>query len=285
MPLAVRPLTPVFGAEVTGVDLTKPLDDATSAEIQASLDEHLFLLFRGQVMTDEQQVAFSRIFGPLEMTRGANPAAGTFFARQSNIDIETGQTIDAGDRRMHYQKANMLWHADSSFKAIPSRCSVLTAREVPTEGGATGFCSTRAAYESLTSEEQAALEGLIVEHSIVYSRRLVGFEFTEAEAATMPGARHPLVQVNARTGRKGVLIGAHAKEIVGWPPDKSRALLDDLQARATRPENSYSHDWRTGDVIVWDNRQMLHRATPYDGSKYRRLMQRTTISMGDSVTS
>ncbi|MFV0297658.1 MAG: TauD/TfdA dioxygenase family protein, partial [Hyphomicrobiaceae bacterium] len=115
-----------------------------------------------------------------------------------------------------------------------------------------------------------------------YSRSLVGFTFTEKEAATLPGARHLLVQTCPLTGRKGVMIGVHAKEIVGWPWEKSRALLDDLLARATRPENTYAHQWRTGDVVVWDNRAAVHRATPYDGQKYRRLMQRTTISLGDA---
>jgi alpha-ketoglutarate-dependent 2,4-dichlorophenoxyacetate dioxygenase len=248
--------------------------------ISRALAEHLVLVFPGQPMDDAQQIAFSEIFGPLETTRGANPAKGTVFARQSNIDIETGTTIATDDRRMHYQKANMLWHSDSSFKAIPSRCSVLTAREIPAEGGATEFGSTRAAYESLDAERRAELDTLIVEHDLVYSRRLVGFEFTEEEAATMPASRHRLAQTCATTGRKSVLIGAHAKEIVGWPAEKSRALLDDLLARATSPANTYWHEWRTGDAVVWDNRSAVHRATPYDGTKYRRLMQRTTISLG-----
>jgi alpha-ketoglutarate-dependent 2,4-dichlorophenoxyacetate dioxygenase len=217
------------------------------------------------------------------MTGGANPAAGTYFARQSNIDMRTGATIDAADRRMLYQKANMLWHADSSFKKIPSRCSVLTAREVPAEGGATEFASTRAAYESLDATARAGLDGLVVEHDLVYSRRTVGFEFTPEEAAGMPPQRHPLVQRCAITGRSSVLIGAHAKEIVGWSREKSRALLDDLLARATAPGNTWRHQWRSGDAVVWSNRAAIHRATPYDGSRYRRLMQRTTISMGDAV--
>lgn len=280
MGLNLDKLANALGASVTGVDIRRPLDRDAVDAIHRALAEHLVLVFPGQPMDDAQQIAFSEIFGPLEMTRGANPSKGTVFARQSNIDIESGATIAANDRRMHYQKANMLWHSDSSFKAIPSRCSVLTAREIPAEGGATEFGSTRAAYESLDAERRAELEPLIVEHDLVYSRRIVGFEFTEEEAATMPASRHRLVQTCALTGRKAVLIGAHAKEIVGWPTDKSRALLDDLLARATAPASTYRHEWRTGDVVVWDNRAAVHRATPYDGSKYRRLMQRTTISMG-----
>ncbi len=282
MILQIKPLTDIFCAEVTGADLRAPLSRHVIEEILGALAAHLVLVFPGQPMDDAEQIAFSEIFGPLETTGGANPAKGTVFARQSNIDLESGATIATDDRRMHYQKANMLWHSDSSFKAIPSRCSVLTARVIPAEGGATEFASTRAAYESLDAERRRVLDGLIVEHDLVYSRRLVGFQFTVAEAASMPASRHTLVQPCAATGRKSVLIGAHAKTIVGWSADQGRTLLDQLLARATRPEHTYRHEWRSGDVVVWDNRAALHRATPYNGAKYRRLMQRTTISMGAS---
>lgn len=283
MTLAIKPLTPVFAAEVTGVDIRAPLTDAVASAISAALARHLVLVFPGPPMSDEQQIAFSRHFGPLEMTQGANPSAGTVFARQSNIDLDTGGTIAADDRRMLYQKANMLWHSDSSFKQVLSRCSILSAREIPAVGGDTEFASTRAAFASLDPDRQRELADVFVEHDIVYSRRLVGFTFTAEEARTFKGYRHKLVQECSITRQKAVLIGAHAKAIVGWPEDKSRALLDDLLDRATRPENSYRHDWRNGDVVVWDNRAVVHRATPYDGARYKRLMQRTTISMGDRL--
>lgn len=281
MTLEIKPLAPTLAAEVTGVDIRAPLPEAASAAIIKALAHHLVLVFPGEPMSDEQQIAFSQIFGPLEATKGANPSAGTVFARQSNIDLDTGSTIPSDDRRMLYQKANMLWHSDSSFKQVPSRCSILSAREIPAVGGATEFASTRAAYASLDADRQRALEGLIVEHDIVYSRRLVGFEFTPEEASSFASYRHNLVQDCAITGHKSVLIGAHAKAITGWSDHESRELLDDLLARATRPEHTYRHEWRNGDVVVWDNRAVVHRATPYDGAKYRRLMQRTTISMGD----
>ena len=283
MPLTVNPLTPVFVAEVTGVDITSPLSKTEFAEIRAAFDAYSILVFPNQQMTDETQIAFSERFGPLEPTGKANPATGTVFARQSNLDIKTGEPIPADDRRMWYQKANMLWHADSTFKKVSSLCSVLSAREVPTEGGATELASTRAAYDSLTEDKKAELEDLIVEHDIVYSRGLVGFEYSPEEAAELPPNRHRLVRVNRNTGRKSLLIGVHAKEIVGWPWAKSRALLDDLLARATRPENTYRHEWRSGDVIVWDNQAAIHRATPYDTERYRRLMQRTTISYSEEM--
>jgi alpha-ketoglutarate-dependent 2,4-dichlorophenoxyacetate dioxygenase len=281
MTLTIKPLGQVLAAEVVGIDIRAPLAEPVSAAIREALAHHLVLVFPGEPLSDEQQIAFSRVFGPLETTRGANPSSGTVFARQSNIDLDTGGTIAADDRRMLYQKANMLWHSDSSFKQTLSRCSILSAREIPAIGGATEFGSTRAAYETLHANEQRDLEGLVVEHDIVYSRRLVGFVFTPEEASSFHGHRHPLVQDCAVTGRKSVLIGAHARAIIDWPEDKSRALLDGLLARATQSQHTYRHEWRNGDVVVWDNRAVVHRATPYDGTKYRRLMQRTTISMGD----
>lgn len=281
MALTVTPLTADFCAEITGVDIAQPLDDAHFAEIRAAFDRWSVLILPGQPLDDAQQIAFSEKFGPLEPTRSANPAAGTVFARQSNLDIETGATIPPDDRRMFYQKANMLWHADSSFKAIPSLCSVLSAREVPPAGGATEFASTRAAFEELDAGLQARLEGAVVEYDFSYSRGLAGFEFTPSEAAEFPAVRHRLVRVNANTGRKSVLIGAHAKYIVGWPEDESRAMLDDLLSRAKR--HAHRHDWRQGDVIIWDNQAAVHRATPFDAIRHRRLMQRTTISSRDEA--
>lgn len=278
MTVEITPLTEVFCARITGVDLTAELDDETFAAIRAAFDAHSVLIFPGQPLSDDQQIAFSERFGPLEPTKGVNPAAGTVFARQSNLDIKSGEVIPADDRRMFYQRANMLWHADSTFKATPSLCSILSAREVPPEGGATEFASTRAAYESLSPEKQAELDELIVEHDFGHSRGLVGFAFTEQELAEYPPVRHRLVRTNAHTGRRSVMIGAHAKCIIGWPEDRSRALLDDLQARATAPGHVWRHEWRTGDLVVWDNQAAVHRATPYDATRHRRLMQRTTIS-------
>jgi len=280
MPITVTPVTPVFGARVSGVDINKPLDDDAFTVIRAAFDDHLILIFSDQPMTDDQQIVFSERFGPLEGTAAAsvNPGSGTPFARQSNLDITSGETIPANDRRMFYQKANMFWHADSSFKPITSLCSVLTARVVPPEGGATEFASTRAAYASLGEKQKAEIEDLVVEYDIAYSRGLAGFEFTPDELADMASVRHRLVRTNKANGLKSVLIGAHAKCVVGWPEDESRALLDDLLARATRPENTYRHEWDEGDVVVWDNQAAVHRATEYDTTHHQRLMQRTTIS-------
>ncbi len=278
MAFSIEPLKPSFGARVTSLGTVQALDEATFAGLRRAFEDHSVLVLPDQPVDDDQQIAFSERFGPLERTIVSNPAGGTAFARQSNIDIRSGATIPPDDRRMLYQKANMLWHADSTFKEVPSLCSILTAREVPPEGGATEFASTRWLFEDMSASEQRALEGLEVEHDIVYSRRSVGFEFSDDEAATMPAAIHPLVQTNPETGRKSLLIGAHAKCIVGWSMPDSRRLLDDLLARATLPQNRFSHAWRTGDMVIWDNRSVIHRATPYDTVRHRRLMQRTTVS-------
>jgi alpha-ketoglutarate-dependent 2,4-dichlorophenoxyacetate dioxygenase len=276
--ITVNPLTDVFAATVSGVDLVHGLDDALFAEVERAFEDHGILIFHDQPMDDDQQIAFSERFGPLERTISASPTGGTAFARQSNIDIKTGEIIVQKDRRMEYQRGNYLWHADSTFKETPSLCSILSAREVPLEGGATEFASTRAGFESLSPDRQRELETLVVEHDLLHARREIGFHFTKEESAQTPPVRHPLVQTNPVTGRKSLMIGAHASHIVAWPIEKGRALLDSLLEAATQPENTYRHAWRTGDLIIWDNRAALHRATPYDAQKHRRLMQRTTIS-------
>jgi alpha-ketoglutarate-dependent 2,4-dichlorophenoxyacetate dioxygenase len=211
-----------------------------------------------------------------------NPAAGTPFARQSNLDIKTGEVIPAEDRRMVYQLANMLWHTDSSFKPVPSLCSLLSARIVPPEGGATEFASTRAAYPSLPDDLKQRIAGLTVVHDFSWSRDQVrpGF-FTAEERAVYPPVRHPIVRTNPVNGRKSVFIGAHASYIEGWPIEQGRILLTQLLEHVTQPEFVYRHEWREGDLVIWDNRCALHRATPYDSTRYKRFMQRTTVGGED----
>lgn len=280
----MRQLHPDFGAEIGNVDIARPIADTEWAAIRAAFEEYSVLLFRGQAMDDTSQIAFSERFGPLERTISANPAGGTPFARQSNIDINDGTVIPPDDRRMIYQKANMLWHSDSSFKPVPSLCSVLSARQVPSTGGNTEFISCRAAWDRLPPDRQRALEDLIVVHSLTYSRGLVDpTVLTEAQKAEVPPVRQALVRTNPVNGRKALFIGAHASHIEGMPLDEGRALLAELLEIASPPAAVFSHEWREGDVIVWDNRAALHRATPYDSVKFRRLMQRTTIA-GDGPT-
>jgi alpha-ketoglutarate-dependent 2,4-dichlorophenoxyacetate dioxygenase len=279
MTIKITRLTPAFAARIDGADITKPVDDSTWAEIRAAFEEHSVLLFRGQPLDDEKQIAFSQRFGSLEVTRSMNPAAGTPFARQSNLDIKTGDVIPPEDRRMVYQLANMLWHSDSSFKPVPSLCSLLSARIVPPEGGATEFASTRCAYPALPDGLKQRVKDAVAVHDFSWSRDQVrpGF-FTEKERAEYPPVRHPLVRRNPVNGREALFLGAHASHIVGLSVEDGRALLKELLEHVTQPQFCYRHEWQEGDLIIWDNRCVLHRATPFDTTRHKRLMQRTTVS-------
>jgi len=278
-PIIVTPLTSTFAARIDGVDITGSIDAATWQAIRAAFEEHSVLLFRGQPLDDEQQIAFSRRFGDLEITRSMNPAAGTPFARQSNLDIKTGAVIPDDDRRMVYQLANLLWHTDSSFKPVPSLCSLLSGRIVPPEGGATEFASARAAYPSLPEALRRRTEGAVAVHDFSWSRDQVrpGF-YTAEERAVYPPVRHPIVRANPVNGHCSLFLGAHASHVEGLPLDEGRALLRALLDHVTQAPFVYRHEWEAGDLVIWDNRCVLHRATPYDTARHKRLMQRTTVS-------
>ena len=279
MGITATRLTPHFAARIDGADIARPLVDGDWRAIRAALDEHSVLVFRGQPLDDEAQIAFSRRFGSLEVTRSMNPAAGTPFARQSNLDIKTGEVIPSGDRRMVYQLANMLWHSDSSFKPVPSLCSLLSARVIPPEGGATEFASARSAYPSLPEATRREVEPAVVVHDFAWSRDQVrpGF-FTDTERAEYPPVQHALVRRNPVNGMKNLFLGAHASHVVGRPIEEGGAFLKTLLEHVTQPEFCYRHEWAEGDLVIWDNRCVLHRATPYDTARYKRLMQRTTVS-------
>ena len=285
MPIAVKKLHPLFCAEIDGVDTGQPLDDATFAAIRAALDEYSVLIFHDQSLDDERQIAFSKRFGPLEIAGKANPGVGTPFARQSNLDIDTGAVIPSEDRRMIYQKGNYLWHSDSSFRAVPSLCSLLSARIVPPEGGNTEFATMHGAYDSLPDDVKQKLDGLVAEHSLVYSRSTVTPDaaMTEAMKAELPGAWQTMVRENPVTGRKSIYAGAHASHVIGLPAEEGRVFIKWLNDFATQPQFCYSHCWRAGDLVIWDNRSVLHRATAYDTLRHKRLMQRTTVA-GDKPT-
>ena len=284
MAITIRQLHPLLCAEIGGVDTGQPMEEGTFAEIRAALDEHSVLIFRDQSLDDERQTAFSRRFGVLEMAGKANPATGTPFARQSNLDLHSGAVIPPEDRRMIYQKGNYLWHSDSSFKPIPSLCSLLSARIVPPEGGNTEFASMRAAYDALPDDTKKKLEGIVAEHSLVYSRETVSTGALTAEMqAELPGAWQTMLRVNPINGRKAVYAGAHASHVIGWPREEGRAFIRWLNDFATQPRFCYSHAWRQGDLVIWDNRATLHRATAYDTVRHKRLMQRTTVR-GDGPT-
>ncbi len=284
MTLKTHMLHPLFGVEISDVDITKPIDDGVFADIRAALDDHSLLLFRGAMMTDERQVVFSERFGPVLKATSNNPGGGTPFSRQSNLDIATGERIPPDDRRMVYQRANELWHSDSSYRVIPSLCSLLSGRLVPPEGGATEFASLRATWDALPQDRQNSLEGLIAEHSLFNSRQQVDpAVMSEEQKKETPPVRQAVVRSNPANGRKNLFIGAHASHIIGQPVKTGRALLIELLDFGTQPQFVYRHEWQPDDLIVYDNRCLLHRATPYDTQRHRRFLQRVTVA-GDGPT-
>ncbi|PPR62015.1 MAG: Alpha-ketoglutarate-dependent 2,4-dichlorophenoxyacetate dioxygenase [Alphaproteobacteria bacterium MarineAlpha4_Bin2] len=274
---------PLFFAEVIGVDLRNPLSEKDWRTIYNGFNEHAILLFRDQHLNDEQHIAFSERFGPVIIAtnyhwrteaRRVHPQ----MADISNIDND-GDILAADDERRMHTLANRLWHTDNTFKFVPSRCSLLLAREVPEESGDTEFADMRAAYDALPQSRKDGIEALIAEHSIVHSRKKMGFDsFTDGAKNELPPVPQVLVRQNYDTGRKALYIGSHASHIVGWPKVKGRTLLKDLIAHATQPKFIYRHRWRPGDLIVWDNRCTMHRATEYDDLNVRRDLQRTTVS-------
>ncbi|HEX6210534.1 MAG TPA: TauD/TfdA family dioxygenase [Methylomirabilota bacterium] len=280
MALETRRLHPCFGVEIVGVDVAR-VDDRTFAEIVEAFDEHSVLLFRGQSIGDEAQIAFSRRFGPLETslrTITSLARVAPEVSNLANVDAED-RLIPAGDRRNLFNAGNQMWHSDSSFKRVPAHASLLSAREVPPRGGETEFASTRVAYEALPEPTRQRLEGKVAIHSFAYSRGLIGDGLLPPEhAAQVPPVPQALVRANPRHGRKAFYVGSHACEIVGMPTDEARRLLRDLLERATRPELVYTHRWQPGDLVMWDNRCVLHRGRPWDETAHRRVMHRTTVA-------
>jgi alpha-ketoglutarate-dependent 2,4-dichlorophenoxyacetate dioxygenase len=281
----IVPVHSLFGAEVSGVDLTRPLDSGAFAAIAAAFDEYSVLVFRGQPLTDEQQMAFSERFGPLETTvrtMGKEDRLGAHMVDLSNTD-EQGKLMGWSDRRMLYQSGNQLWHTDSSFKPVPAHSSALSARVVPPEGGETEFASMRVAYATLPEELRQAVQGKIVVHSFGFSRSLIDPGIGTEVGRDYPPVRHALVRANPANGRPSLYIGSHAWVIEGMGIDESRILIARLLEHTTRPDRVYQHRWRVGDLVMWDNRCVLHRGRIWDSARHHRVMHRTTVA-GDGPT-
>ena len=284
MAIEVSPLHPTLGAELRGVDLTRPVSPEAFAEIETAFDRHGILVFREQAVTDEQQLAFSRLFGPLEVNpnyAGAKMRLRADVADISNLDAE-GRVLARDDRRNLFNLGNQLWHTDSSFKRIPAKCSLLSARELPSSGpmgaGETEFADLRAAWDALPEARKRELDGLVVEHSIFRSRSQIGFaNFNDEIFKQLPPVPQALVRHHPASGRTSLYLASHASHIVGWPVEKGRALIEELIAFATQPQFVYQHRWTVGDLVIWDNRCTMHRGRPYDDTQ-RRVLHRTTVS-------
>ena len=282
MSLHLRPLHPLFAAEATGVDLREPLDAAALAGIVAALDRYAVLVLPAQPLTDAQQIAFSGRLGPLETTIKAyradhKPRLDLHISDVSNLD-ENNRVLAEDDRRRMNGLGNRLWHTDSSFKPVPARYSLLSARTIPGEGGETEFADLRAAWDALPVPMQRRIEGLVAEHSILHSRGTIGFtDFSEEERARLQAVPQTLVRTHPGSGRKTLYLASHAGAIRGMKLPEARLLLLDLMEHATQPQFVYRHRWRVGDLVIWDNRCTMHRARPYDLSVPRD-MHRTTVS-------
>src|SRR3989454_10471443 len=278
-PLQITPVHPVLGARVEGVDLTAAVDDATFRKIHDAFQEYSVLIFPGQRLTDAQQMAFTTRFGPLETTIksiGQERRLHENMVDLSNVDPKAEERLMGwNDRRMRYQSGNQLWHTDSSFKPVPAMASLLSGREVPAVGGETEFVSMRHAYATLPEETRRRLEGRGGVHSILYSRSTIAKgRFVPEQERELPPVRQALVRTNPVNGRKSVYIGSHAWDVEGMDYNESRSLLDELLAHTRRPEHVYQHRWHAWDLVMWDNRCVLHRGRPWDATLHRRVMRR-----------
>jgi alpha-ketoglutarate-dependent 2,4-dichlorophenoxyacetate dioxygenase len=288
MSISIRMIGPGFAAEVSGVDLRHSLAPAEVKAIEAAIDAHAVLVLPDQNITDEQQIAFSLSLGKLEDTAGGNVTKaserrlGAQMADVSNLD-QDGKPLGRDDRRRMFNLGNQLWHSDSSFRPTPAKYSILSGRVVATSGGNTEFADMRAAYDRLDAATKSEVADLICEHSLLYSRGSLGFtELTPEESAMFRPVRQRLVRTHPVTGRRSLYLSSHAGTIIGWPVPEARAFLRDLTEQATNAAFVYVHRWRPFDLVMWDNRQTMHRVRRFDANQVRD-MRRTTVA-GDGPT-
>ncbi|NNF80590.1 MAG: TauD/TfdA family dioxygenase [Rhizobiales bacterium] len=280
--MKVTPIHDGFAAEISGIDLSKPIPNDIFEALHRAIDEAGVVMFRDQVLSDVQLVDFSQRLGPLEQPLKRDQYGGVHekVTMLANVD-DDGNLIKLSDKHGIYMKGNLLWHSDSSFKPVPCTYSVLSAKEVPSEGGETEFADLRACYDDWQGPfgdiEKEELEDLICEHSIIYSRSLIsGDIFSAQEKKEMAPVRQPLVRTHPRTGRKIYYVGSHCSHVEGWPVEKGRALVRELSGFCVRPDHIYSHRWKPNDLVIWDNRSVLHRGRTYDPTQ-RRIMHRATV--------
>jgi alpha-ketoglutarate-dependent 2,4-dichlorophenoxyacetate dioxygenase len=285
MPLSIRPIDPVnrpnFAGELSGIDLREKVTPAQVAAIVEGMDKFAVLVFRDQQIDDGQQLAFSRNFGTLEVAnsdvrRDVDRRLAPEVADVSNLG-QGNAIMSREDRRRLFSLGNMLWHSDSSFKPTPAKYSLLHARVLPSKDGNTEFADMRAAYDALDDDVKAEINDLVCEHSQQYSRGVLGFDFTDEERLRNPPVPQRLVRRHPGSGRRSIFLSAHAGAIRGWPMPEARALLRDLTEHATQRKFVYAHEWRLGDLVMWDNRAMMHRARRYDPAEVREL-HRTTVA-------
>ncbi len=284
MGISIRRMHPTFVGEVSGIDISKPLSREQVEAIEAGMHEHAVLVFPDQPLTDAQQVEFTRNFGELEVTL-AGQLAKPGERRFQQLELGDISNLDQGERlrarddaRRMYALANRLWHSDASFRAVGAGYTLLHARVVPSRGGNTEFADMRAAYDALPDDERAEVEGLICEHSIVFSRAQIGLEVkSEEHAERLKPVPHSLVVTDPVNGRKSLYLSSHIGAIQGWPVPEARAFIRDLVEHATQREFVYSHEWRVNDLVMWDNRTVMHRARRFKDMEEKRDLRRTSL--------
>jgi alpha-ketoglutarate-dependent taurine dioxygenase len=277
--MELQPLGPVLGVEVTGVDLSEPLDNARFAVIRQALNDHCLVLVRGQALSEGAHVAFARRFGELQI----HVLKQFLTTPYPELYVLSNKAVDGKPIGNHKEGWN--WHSDLSYLEIPCLGSVLYAREVPPEGADTLFASMYAAYDALDAATKATIADLKAVHSYAgyYAKYFADrTPLSETQKAATPDVIHPIVRTHPETGRKSLYVGQDiVKEILGLPAQEGAALLARLNSHAISEDFTYRHRWRVGDVVIWDNRSTMHKATPYDDKAYIRIMHRATIKGSD----
>jgi alpha-ketoglutarate-dependent 2,4-dichlorophenoxyacetate dioxygenase len=280
--LVVKSLHPLFAAEITDLDLRIPVTPKLVTAIDAAMNQYAVVVVCDQRFDDDQQMAFAKAMGPLEPSPAVvDQHLHRLKHRQmvdiSNLDVD-GSVIAADDRRRMFNFGNLLWHSDSSFKATPAKYSMLHARVIPPAGGETEFADMRAAYDALSDEQKALIEPLVCDHSLIYSRALLGFdEFTLEEKQQFAPVPQRLVRRHAGSGRRSIYLSAHIGTIHGWLRPEALVLIRELTEHATQSRFVYRHPWRINDLVIWDNRCTMHRARPFDDRRYKRDLRRMTL--------
>src|SRR6266446_6035707 len=290
MSITVKPVTPDFGAEISGIDLARPLGPADRDAIEDAINRYAVVVFRGQTLNDEQQIAFARHYAPIHSSAQRarhhdikHRLAAHEIADISHLDGD-GRVMPADHRRRLDGLGNRLWHTDASFRAVPGALSMLYAHVVPDEGGDTEFADLRAAYDALPAKTKTQLEGMVAIHSIWHSRgQLDVTKYTPEELASLPPVPQRVVRTHPGSRRKTLYIAAHASHIEGMAVPDGRLLLMELMEHATQRQFVQTHRWRQGDLVIWDNRCTMHRARPFDTTKVRDLRRVTTRDVASTL--
>lgn len=279
--MQIEQIHPEFGARITGIDMSKPLDAATREALSEAVDRYSFVWMPGQEgMDDDRQLALTRSFGEPEFSHVAYGETGRieYFGTIGNVQ-EDGSKLGNDHKKTKFLTGNNMWHSDSSFREVPAFLSIMCAYECPDEGGETLFVSTRASYARLDADQQARLDPMIAIHDYTYSRSKVAPDAVSPSLSkSLPPVRQRLVRTNPRTGARNLFIGSHCREIEKMGYEASRPLLDRLTEEAVGESHIYAHRWRPGDVVLWDNRCLIHRGAGYDADRYRRYMRQTRVS-------